>query len=307
VFEEETDYSSPDDALRDAPAKIKACFEWLGEFLAAFHRSAPYMMSWVVYPISMFDVGAIYHGVTAHSKSQDRWEIFGSAVSLVAGRSLHKPLFFMDSETGEVSTTPFGVAHELLAEAQMSLLRGMTRLAVVNSYTAVESLANAVFLQEKVKKFVSVNVPLEAATNFVEEERERHRTDKNFLFNSGMKDASGRSLFEENKSLYDGLLKLQQVRHKVAHTGFRPSVDDAKAAHRLCCEATRWLSDVAGFPSKELFPSEDMVSPGVSIRFKDAFAQDESNSALLRELLAALSADPNTAVEVKSSADPVAE
>ena len=39
------------------------------------------------------------------------------------------------------------LANELLAEAQLSLFRRLPRLAVLNSFTAVETLANSVFKQ----------------------------------------------------------------------------------------------------------------------------------------------------------------
>src|SRR5207248_3598781 len=56
-------YASPNEAFADAANKVIAGIQLLAEYLAAYQQAAPYLVSWQVYPISRFDVGAVYHGV----------------------------------------------------------------------------------------------------------------------------------------------------------------------------------------------------------------------------------------------------
>lgn len=285
IFQEEKEYDSAAAAFDGAEAKINECMGWLASFLSACQRAAPYLTSWLVYPISMFDVGTVYHNVTAYCAKHDRREPLLSAMAVSAGRQLQQPMFTMEPPTQVDDTSAMATTNELLAEAMMSLLRGMPRLAVLNSYTAVESLANVVFLQTKVAMLVGNNVPPEIAHTLVEDERKRHRTDPAFLYHKGMKSACGRSLMEENQAQYDALLKLQEMRHKVAHTGYKPTADEARAAHKTCCEVATWLAEIAGFETKGMLPTTENTYSGFSTAFKDAQVQNESEVQLLRSLL----------------------
>jgi hypothetical protein len=170
------------------------------------------------------------------------------------GRQLQQPLFFIDVPESLGSATPVDTANELLAEALMASFRGMPRLTVINSYTALESFANAVFAQLKTAVLIGQNVPKEYAEQVVEDHRSKHRNDASFLFHSGIKLASGKSLREENQQLYDEVMKIQQLRHRVAHTGYKPALSEARNAHKMCCEAVQWFSGLAGFPVKRLRP-----------------------------------------------------
>jgi len=284
-FEDMTDYASPKDAFARADAKIKACFDWLASYLSACQRAAPYLTSWLVYPISMFDVGTVYHEVVAFCTNHQKWHLVSSAVAVSLGRHLQRPTFVMEVPASVESSSPMDAANELLAEALMSLFRGMPRLTVLNAYTAVESLANVVFSRTKVAKLVANNMPQEMAEETVEDERKRHRTEGNFLYHRGVKSASGRSLLEENKQQYDALLQLQDMRHKVAHTGYKPTLDEARDAHKVCCEAAQWLAGVAGLPTKQLLPDASTSYPGFSTAFKDAQARSASEIELVRHLL----------------------
>lgn len=285
IFEELTDYASGDAAFDGAEHKIGECCEWLSGFLAACQRAAPYLTSWLVYPVSLFDVGTVYHEVTGFCSNHGARHALASAVAISMGRQLQNPAFVMDLPTSIEGSSPLDAANELLAESQMSMYRGMPRLAVLNAYTAVESLANVVFVSRKVAMLLGHNVPKEVADQLVEEERERHRTEPQFLFNRGIKDASGRSLMEDDKNLYDALLQLQKLRHRVAHTGHKPTADEARDAHRVCCEAVRWFSLVGELPIKEMLPDEAMAFPGISNAVKDAFASNPLELELIRHLL----------------------
>lgn len=287
-FEDQTDYASPNEAFAGADAKIKACFDWLSSFLTACQRAAPYLTSWLVHPISMFDVGTVYHDVDAFCENHQQRHLFASAVAVSVGRHLQHPTFVMEVPDSIDDESPMDAANELLAEALMSLYRGMPRLTVLNSYTAVESLANVVFSTTKIAKLVSNNMPKDMAEETVEDERKRHRTEGQFLYHKGIKAASGRSLLEENKQQYDALLKLQELRHKVAHTGYKPTHEEAQTAHKVCCETAQWLAGVAGFPVKLLVPDAASSAPGFSTAFKDAQARSAGEFELIRHLLGAV-------------------
>jgi hypothetical protein len=293
IFEDLTDYHSGDMAFDGAEAKIGKCFEWLSGFLSACQRAAPYLTSWLVYPVSLFDVGTVYHDVTAHCSNDNQRHLVASALAISVGRQLQNPAFTMDLPESLEGSSPLDPANELLAESLMSLYRGMPRLTVLNAYTAVEALANVVFTATKVAMLLSHNVPKEVAEKLVEEERERHRTEPQFLFHRGIKDASGRSLMEEDKEQYDALLQLQKMRHRVAHTGYKPTLDEAREAHKVCCEAVRWFASVGGMPVKPMLPSAEVTFPGISNAAKDAHASNPLELAFIRHLL-------NTAVSPDS-------
>lgn len=285
IFEDMTDYPSGDAAFDGAETKISKCCEWLANFLSACQRAAPYLTSWLVYPVSLFDVGTVYHDVTAYCTNHKQRHQVVSAMAISLGRQLQNPAFVMDVPEAIDSSLPLDAANELLAESLMSLYRGMPRLAVLNAYTAVESLANVVFAGTKVAMLVGHNVPREVPEKLVEEERERHRTEPQFLFHRGIKDASGRSLMDEDKSQYDALLRLQKMRHRVAHTGYKPTQDEAREAHRVCCEAVRWFAQVGGMPVKPMLPAADATYPGISTAVKDAHARNPLELDFVRHLV----------------------
>jgi hypothetical protein len=233
----------------------------------------------------MFDCGTVYHELFGYCESHQRWEFIGSSVAISMGRQLQHPAFFIEVPEQTETNSPLDATNELLAESLMSLHRGMTRLAVLNAYTAVESFANVVFTRTKVALLMSKNVPEDYATEIVEDERKRHRTEGNFLYHRGIKAASGRSLMEEDKKKYDYLLKLQDLRHKVAHTGYKPTIDEAREAQKVCSEAVQWFTGVAGLPVKPLMPKPEDTVSGMSTAMKDALAQSPSELAYIHELL----------------------
>lgn len=217
IFDEQTDYPSGDAAFQGVEQRIQSCTEWLSAFLAACQRAAPYLSAWLVYPVSLFDVGTIYHEVNAYCSTHKKRESQASAVALSVGRQLQNPAFVMDVPSNLEAQSPMDSANELLAESLMSLYRGMPRLTVTNAYTAVEYLANAVFTSTRVASLMGYGVPQEKAEMMVDEVRTAHRTEPHYLLNKGIKEASGRSLMEEDKKLYDALLVVQKLRHRVAH------------------------------------------------------------------------------------------
>lgn len=255
VFHDLKEYASVKEAFEDADSKVKKCFEILGEHLAELQRALPYLVTWTIYPVSHFDIGVVHHKVDHFCPTSGDWKVVGGAVSMSLARQLQVPLFVFDFKSLPNEPDHVSLAHELLAEAQVALFRGLLRLAVINSFTALETLSNFVFKQQRLKQLKKWGVPEAEATVIAEDERKDHRSDERFLLGEGMKKATGRSLFQESKALYESLLKLEkEVRHEVVHRGIRPDKAKAKEAFRSCCEGVRWLCDVGGFHVKPLSP-----------------------------------------------------
>jgi hypothetical protein len=145
----------------------------------------------------------------------------------------------------------------------MAVFRGLFRSAVINCYQAVESLANDVFKLKRLAKLVAGGKSQPDAEAQAEIDRMQHRVDIKFLVHHGLLEACGNSLCIENKKTYDDLLALNQLRHKVAHAGKKPSQSEAEAAHLLCCEVVQWLCKVAGYPVRPLLPAADDAAPAL--------------------------------------------
>jgi len=78
---EREEYGSPNEAFSGAGNKVIACFEILADYLAAYQRNAPYLVSWQIYPISRFDVGAVYHTVDHFCPKAGHRELVASALT----------------------------------------------------------------------------------------------------------------------------------------------------------------------------------------------------------------------------------
>ncbi len=286
IFQETKEYASPNEAFADADKKIKKCFNYLSDFLAIQQVEAPYLAAWLVYPISFFDVGTVYHSVQHFCRNHKAWEVWATAPAISLARRLQHPIFFLDpqesTEEQPASYQLIEATNELLAEAQMSLFRGLPRLTVLNSYGAVEVLANTVFKKVKTEMLEANNVPSHIAESVVEEERQRHKTEPSFLFHRGLKDCCDRSLCDEDKEKYDALVELQRTRHKVAHTGHKPSSDEARAGHKLACECVQWLAGVGGLPVKPLLPAQQAQVNGFATAAADSHAINAGEFEFLR-------------------------
>jgi hypothetical protein len=264
-FQGMTDYSTPVEAFSGAQETIKACLAYLSTFLSACQREAPYLVSWLVYPITMFDIGTVCHEVTGFYEPCQHWHHVASAFQIDIGRRLQGPTFFMEPPQALETISPIDTANELLAEALMSLYRGVPRMTVLISYSAVELLANVVYGRARAAQLTADGVPLAYAEHI--EELERKREDAAFLFHAGIEKASGRSFLREQKQQYDALCEVKKLRNKVAHSGYKPTLDEARAAHKLCCEAVRWYADVGKLPVKPLLPDATASSPQIAVSF----------------------------------------
>jgi hypothetical protein len=229
-------YGSPKEAFEGAANKVIACLEFLADYLAGYQRAAPYLVSWQVYPISRFDVGVIYHGVDHLCPTTGRQELVASALTINLARQLNHPLCYFDPPNSSLQASPVDLSNELLAEGQFSLARSLPRSAVINSYQAMETLANTVFKTKKTAQLVALGTPESDAERTSEQERKTHRTEASFLLHRGLDAACGRSLYKEDQKKYVAMLELQKLRNEVAHAGYKPSPTEAEAAHLLCCK-----------------------------------------------------------------------
>lgn len=282
---EDKEHNSVSDAFQSAEKKIKDCFEFLGEYLGQIQRSLPYMTTWSLYPVSIFDVGVVHHRVDHFCPTTNKWDPMGCGVSMSLPRQLRAPLFLVDLEHMGNTPPELDLANELLAEAQLAIFRRIPRLAVLNSFTAAETLANSVYRSMRQSQLIGRGVAQDRAEAMAENERRSHRTDERFLFGSGMKEATGRSLFEENKKVYDDLIRLEEnVRHQVSHRGARPSIEEARASLVTCCEAVRWLCDVAGMAKKEMTAALDKSLPGLSATSNSPHVCSPADMEVLRRM-----------------------
>jgi hypothetical protein len=195
---------------------------------------------------------------------------------------------FPDGRPGsadQVTGTVRWLSNELLAEAQLLLFRGLRRLAVINSYQAVESLANIVFKEKKVAQLMAAGKPQADAEREAERERGLNRTRIAHLVHNGLLAACKRSLHNVSKEKYDNLLTLKQLRNKVAHAGTRPTPEEAEAAHLLCCEVVQWLCRVGGLPVRPLLPDNKDMAPGLQASLHDANAVSSMGTEFLRQVL----------------------
>jgi hypothetical protein len=111
-FEEQKEYASPNDAFAKADSKVKNCADWLAEYLGTWQREAPYLETWHVYPVTLFELGTIYHEVHGFCTKHNCWEAFGTAVTSSPGRSLSNPTFFMEAPRSSNPTTALDTANE---------------------------------------------------------------------------------------------------------------------------------------------------------------------------------------------------
>jgi hypothetical protein len=192
-------YASPKEAFADAANKVIAGMQLLAEFLAAYQRAAPYLVSWQVYPISRFDVGVVYHGVDHRCPNTGRYDPVASALTINLARQLNQPLCYVDPPTPSAQPpSPVDLSNELLAEAQFALARSLPRSTVINSYQAVETLANVVFKRLKKTQLLSAGSSEPDAEVTAEQDRKKHRTEASFLLHRGLDAACGRSLSKED-------------------------------------------------------------------------------------------------------------
>jgi hypothetical protein len=246
-FVETEEHGNPDAAFLGATEKIKACFGYLSDHLAALQSAMPYLTAWQIYPISQYDVGLVYHQVEHFCLTKSRWDHSSTGVSINLAHLLHHPSSLISFPQDSVAGNPADLSNELLAEAQVSQFRGLCRSAVLNSYQAVEALANVVFKTKQTAKLTAEGSVTEEAEVRAEQIRKKNRTEIKFLVHVGLLEACGRSLCQEDKARYDALCILKKMRNEIAHVGKKVSSSEAKEAHQLCCEVVRWLCGVGGF------------------------------------------------------------
>ena len=260
TFCELTEYETLGEVFSGSSEKLNGCLQFLADYLSRFQSLAPLACSWLVYPLTPFDFNSLFHSAIRINRGANTRGFVASWPAFSAG-SHTKPLFFMTPPGPNDAPPPILVTpYELLAEGVFSIARGLPRLGVLNSYNAFELLANNVFGKCKTDFLVSHGMPSHLAEKTVEDERQRHKTDVRFLVHDGLNDFMSRSLLTENKLLYDDIIKVQKLRHQVAHAGEKPSTERARAALRKCCEAVGWLGQVVGVEVKPFLPEPEDVA-----------------------------------------------
>lgn len=264
-----------------ASDKVRACFRHLSELLSSIQRSMPYLVSWQVYPLSQFDVGLVYHAASHFCPTSKKWEPLATGVTINLARQLHQPLCTLQLDNPVTLPAPLELSHELLAEAQVALFRGLLRTTVLNSYQAVESFANHIFKKKQIAAFEAAGKSAVDAETEAEGIRKDNRTKIKFLTHVGLEPVSGRSLFREEKQLYDDLCKLNDLRNQVAHAGRNPTQVEAEEGYTLCCNVLRWLCQISDYPDRPLLPDDSSVAVEVSSLPSDINAVPASGKAFL--------------------------
>src|ERR1019366_1153993 len=129
----------------------------------------------------------VHHAVDHYCPSKSEWVLTSCGVATSVARQLRTPLFVTDLKALPKVPDEVDLANELLAEAQVAIFRQSLRLAVLNSFTAVETLANTVYKRSRKTQLISWGVPETEAETIAENERKTHRTDERFLLGVGMK------------------------------------------------------------------------------------------------------------------------
>jgi hypothetical protein len=156
---------------------------------------------------------------------------------------------------------------------------------VINSYQAVESLANVVYARKQIEKLVAQGSSQEDAEAETEKLRRKHRVGIKFLVHYGLFDACARSRSCEEKQLYDAVCELNKLRHAVAHAGRKPSATEAEAAHVLCCQVVRWHCEVGSLPVRPMMPDEKDQAAGLLSLPSDVNAISGATRAVLLSAL----------------------
>jgi hypothetical protein len=284
VFRQKEVFSCGSDAFARAAEKIKLCTQHLANFLSMCQKTSPYLTAWLVYPYSTFEVGTVYHDVVHRESAEKPWHLCSCSVAMSLARHLQKPMFFLDVPDSDVEGI-MSVTNELLAEAMMSLYRGMPRMTVLSAYGAIESLARNVLIKRTIEALDKKSTPPDVAKDYAERLVAGKKMDLSYLFHSELNKQCGRSLCNEHKDMFDRLQKLQQLRNAVAHEGHKPTKDEARDGHRLSCEVAQWLAEVGGYEVKPLLPQESDIQQGLSVISADSFAKSEKEMEVIRRLM----------------------
>jgi hypothetical protein len=285
AFVEVSEHPSAGDAVVGAAEKVKTCFQWLTGKLAELQKAMPYLSAWQVYPISQFEVGLVYHSVEHFCPNTGRWDHYRTGITINLARQLHQPLCQIDLIRSAPVPPSVDLSDELLAEAQVAYFRGLYRSTVLNSYQAVESLANAVFVKKHEAKLVADGFLPAAASAQAEALRKGNRVKIKFLVHEGLEPACGSSLYRADKEQYDALCALKELRNQIAHANRKPTQSEASEAHTLCCEVVRWLCGVGGHPVRPLVAEAAATAPGLLSLPADVNAIPGAATAFLRWIL----------------------
>lgn len=242
------------------------CLMVLSRYLRQCQIAAPFECGHLVFPICRYDVGTEYPSVYRIVVATREATVCATTFSSSIARGIGEPAFYMEPPSIDGGAEAIVIAsYDLLAEATFAIHRGIFRTAVMNSYNAAELLANKVY-QKLTQQKCDANPEGPLLSRMLERDRKHNRTQAKFLLHEGIKNVSGRSLHDDERSLYERALAVQQMRHAATHEGTVPTEESAREAYEVCCKVCRWLCSIAGIPQKPLEP-DNTGAPNFSVTF----------------------------------------
>lgn len=254
-FDEIQEYTTSRAAFENANEKLSTCLAILRQFLAGCQLQAPFACSWLLTPPTFYELGGAAHSVIQKSKQNPEWVVHSSWPAFHVGKHALQPLFHMDEckDDKEVELI-LQLPYALLADANSSICRELPRIAVFNSYAAVEVFAEALYRRLKTNSLVAGGMSTPDADAEVNDQLKTTRDLMKLLLHTGLKEVTGRSLFDEQQTVYDTFFKLKKRRNEVVHSGVLPTLTEAKDAYKLCCEILAWVAKTGGIQVKPYYP-----------------------------------------------------
>ncbi|XAM00964.1 hypothetical protein OT109_06165 [Phycisphaeraceae bacterium D3-23] len=278
------EYPSLKDCLSEQEDKLTASFQCCQEMIHSLQKSLPYTVNWSVFPLSFYDCGSIYCGVDHYCPNLNKWVRVVDGMSVCIPRRLLYPTFVIS----EILTPPnevMDLCNELLCESHVALMRDLPRSAVIHACTAVEMLANHTYVFLRSQQLQDKGLPLDDAREIADDERRSKRTDERFLLHKGLKKAAGVSLLEDDKALYDDFGKYKQSRHKIAHAGVSPVMDDARACYACACRVITWLCQKSNISHPALSPDVVSYIPGFTVTPGETYRLSDHETKVLARFL----------------------
>lgn len=282
--EETTEYTTLGEARDNLEKKISAAFKACQLHIQSIQKSIPYELNWSVYAPSFYECGSVYFGVDHFCKSTNEWTGLLHGQSCSIPRRLHHPVFVINEPIPELDST-LDLCNEMLCEASGALMRELNRTALIQACTAVEILANKIYVDLRIKYLVDKGLPTEDAEKIAESERKSHRTDENFLLATGLKDIGAPSLLDEDKTLYDNFKKYKDQRHQIAHAGVSATNNEAGECFSTCCKVVLWLCGIADIQCPSLNTDISSHVPGFFMKSGESFVLSPIETQVLSRLM----------------------
>jgi hypothetical protein len=252
---QETECSSPSEALENAQDKFLACFEALNSVIRAIQARLPYSLAWSFRPLTLMDIGYAHHSAEhfCETTSKKCWRPGHSFPIMSIPQGLSEPLCTIELEELDLDSiaakdSDVTLEDEILAEAIVSYYAGSDRLLVLNSAAALENMANRYFKAVAIASLKGEGQSDEDAEQQAESERKDNRNDLKHLLHRGPVAYGAQSLHITDDTLYQQVLKSRDKRHDIIHRGEKATEQEAELAFRSSCEAIAWIQSELGEP-----------------------------------------------------------